>query len=80
MAAILSAVPSYLGELVVAARRRGMGPSDFSLRRIDVGGEVLSPSLAAAARSAWLTPSRVGAAPGICNRASFSKGFLAIRY
>lgn len=46
---LLSAVPSYLGELVVAARRRGMGPSDFTLRRVDCGGEVLSPSLAAAA-------------------------------
>ena len=45
---LLTAPPSYLGELVVAARRRGLGPADFSLRRIDAGGEVLSPSLAAA--------------------------------
>ncbi len=46
---LLSTAPSYLGELVVAARERGLGPADFTLRRIDVGGEVLSPSLAAAA-------------------------------
>jgi phenylacetate-CoA ligase len=46
---LLSAVPSYLAELVTAARRRGLGPADFTLRRVDVGGEVLSPSLAAAA-------------------------------
>jgi phenylacetate-coenzyme A ligase PaaK-like adenylate-forming protein len=48
-ATLLATSPSYLGELVVAARRRGMGPSDFALRRIDAGGEVLSPSLKAAA-------------------------------
>jgi phenylacetate-CoA ligase len=53
---ILSAVPSYLGELVVAARRRGLGPADFSLRRIDVGGEVLSPALAAAACATFGVP------------------------
>ena len=41
--------PSYLAELVRAARRRGMGPDDFRLRRVAVGGEVLSPSLARAA-------------------------------
>ncbi len=51
---LLSAYPSYLGELETAARRRGMGPADFpSLRRVDVGGEVLSPSLAAAARETF---------------------------
>jgi phenylacetate-coenzyme A ligase PaaK-like adenylate-forming protein len=44
----LATVPSYLAELEVAARRRGMGPNDFRLRTIDVGGEVLSPSLARA--------------------------------
>jgi phenylacetate-CoA ligase len=53
---LLSTVPSYLGELVVAARRRGMGPGDFRLRRIDVGGEVLSPSLAAAASVTFGVP------------------------
>jgi phenylacetate-coenzyme A ligase PaaK-like adenylate-forming protein len=46
-------VPSYLAELEVAARRRGMGPKDFRLRAIDVGGEVLSPSLAQAARETF---------------------------
>ncbi len=52
-ATLLTSCPSYLGELVVAARRRGMAPRDFRLRRIDVGGEVLSPSLAAAARQTF---------------------------
>jgi phenylacetate-CoA ligase len=49
----LATVPSYLAELEVAARRRGMGPGDFHLRTIDVGGEVLSPSLAQAARETF---------------------------
>jgi phenylacetate-CoA ligase len=49
----LATVPSYLAELEVAARRRGMGPADFRLRNIDVGGEVLSPSLARAARETF---------------------------
>ena len=49
----LATVASYLGELEVAARRRGMGPKDFRLRTIDVGGEVLSPSLAQAARETF---------------------------
>jgi len=44
----LATVPSYLAELEVAARRRGMGPKDFRLRAIDVGGEVMSSSLARA--------------------------------
>jgi phenylacetate-CoA ligase len=48
-ATLLSTYPSYLGQLVTAARRRGMGPGDFGLRRVTVGGEVLSPSLAQAA-------------------------------
>ena len=55
-AAILSTYPSYLAELVTAARRRGLGPGDFGLRRITVGGEVLSPSLARAARQALGVP------------------------
>jgi phenylacetate-CoA ligase len=46
---LLLTCPSYLAELVTAARRRGMGPADFRLRRVTVGGEVLSPSLAQAA-------------------------------
>jgi phenylacetate-CoA ligase len=48
-ATVLSTYPSYLAELVTAARRRGLGPDDFALRRVNVGGEVLSPSLAQAA-------------------------------
>jgi phenylacetate-coenzyme A ligase PaaK-like adenylate-forming protein len=55
-ATLLSTCPSYLGELETAARRRGLGPSDFRLRRIDVGGEVLSSSLAAAARATFGVP------------------------
>jgi phenylacetate-CoA ligase len=48
-ATLLLTCPSYLAELVTAARRRGMGPADFRLRRVTVGGELLSPSLAQAA-------------------------------
>ncbi len=46
---LLSIYPSYLAQLVQAARRRDLGPRDFRLRRIDCGGEVLSSSLAQAA-------------------------------
>jgi phenylacetate-coenzyme A ligase PaaK-like adenylate-forming protein len=49
----LATTPSYLAQLEKTARRRGMGASDFNLRNIDVGGEVLSPSLAAAARETF---------------------------
>ena len=49
-ATLLATYPSYLAGLVKAARVRGLGPDDFRLRRIDCGGEVLSPSLAVAAR------------------------------
>ena len=49
----LATTPSYLAELEQAARRRGLGPSDFQLRNIDVGGEILSPSLAEAARETF---------------------------
>jgi phenylacetate-CoA ligase len=45
---LLTASPSYLAEMLVAARRRGMEPGDFALRRILAGGEVLSPSIRAA--------------------------------
>jgi len=48
-ATIMATYPSYLAELVLAARKRGLGPDDFPLRRIQVGGEVLSPSLKKAA-------------------------------
>jgi phenylacetate-coenzyme A ligase PaaK-like adenylate-forming protein len=50
---VLLTVPSYLAALVVAARNRGLGPADFALRRINVGGEVLSPSLSEAARQVF---------------------------
>lgn len=47
---LLQTYPSYLGQLVTAARERGLGPADFALRMINVGGEVLSSALARAAR------------------------------
>jgi phenylacetate-coenzyme A ligase PaaK-like adenylate-forming protein len=47
---LLSTYPSYLAQLVKAARRRGLGPHDFRLRRIDCGGEVLSSALKRTAR------------------------------
>lgn len=46
---LLSTYPSYLAQLVKAARRRGLGPQDFRLRRIDCGGEVLSATVTQAA-------------------------------
>ena len=46
---LLATYPSYLAQLVVAARRRGLGPADFRLRRLDASGEVLSSALSAAA-------------------------------
>jgi phenylacetate-coenzyme A ligase PaaK-like adenylate-forming protein len=46
---LLATYPSYLAELVKAARRRGHGPPEFRLRRIDCGGELLSPALVRAA-------------------------------
>jgi phenylacetate-coenzyme A ligase PaaK-like adenylate-forming protein len=45
---LLSIYPSYLAQLVHAARRRGLGPRDFHLRRVDCGGEVLSNTLSCA--------------------------------
>jgi phenylacetate-CoA ligase len=45
---LLATYPSYLAQLVRAACRRGLGPADFRLRRIDCGGEVMSPGLARA--------------------------------
>jgi phenylacetate-coenzyme A ligase PaaK-like adenylate-forming protein len=50
---LLATYPSYLAQLVQAARRRGLQPGDFRLRRIDCGGEVLSSTLAAAARATF---------------------------
>ncbi len=55
-ATILLTNPSYLAELVTAARRAGMGIVDFRLRRLVVGGEVLSPSLARAAAGTFGVP------------------------
>ncbi|MER7177899.1 AMP-binding protein [Streptomyces hyaluromycini] len=45
--------PSYLGQLTRLARERGLGPADFRLRSINVGSEVLSPALAAAAEETF---------------------------
>ena len=53
---LLATYPSYLAELVKAAGRRGLDPTDFLLRRIDCGGEVLSPALGAAATEAFGAP------------------------
>jgi phenylacetate-CoA ligase len=55
-ATILLTCPSYLAELVTAARRAGMGEGDFRLRRLVVGGEVLSASLALAAARTFGVP------------------------
>jgi phenylacetate-coenzyme A ligase PaaK-like adenylate-forming protein len=52
----LQTYPSYLGALVTAARARGLGPADFALRTINVGGELLSAGLAAAARETLGAP------------------------
>ena len=49
--------PSYLAELVIAARRRGLGPDDFRLRNVFAGSEVLSPSLTQAAKVTFGVPS-----------------------
>lgn len=46
---LLSTYPSYLAQLVKEARRRGLSPASFRLRRIDCGGEVLSQALKRAA-------------------------------
>jgi phenylacetate-CoA ligase len=55
-ATILLTCPSYLAELVSAARRGGMGAGDFRLRRVVVGGEVLSASVARAAAGTFGVP------------------------
>jgi phenylacetate-CoA ligase len=55
-ATVLLTVPSYLAELVTAARRAGLGAGDFQLRRLVVGGEVLSASLARAAARTFGVP------------------------
>jgi len=55
-ATILLTCASYLAELVTAARRGGLGAGDFRLRRIVVGGEVLSAGLARAAAQMFGVP------------------------
>jgi len=55
-ATILLTCPSYLAELVTAARSAGCGAGDFRLRRLVVGGEVLSTSLAQAAGRTFGVP------------------------
>jgi phenylacetate-CoA ligase len=42
---VLSAYPSYLGQLVECGKRLGYGPTDFGLERILVGGELVSRGL-----------------------------------
>jgi phenylacetate-CoA ligase len=46
----MSTYPSYLGELVEAGLRFGYTPADFGLRRISVGGEIVTEGLKARAR------------------------------
>lgn len=46
---LLSTYPSYLARLLNEANRRGLTASDFCLRRIDCGGEVLTQALKRAA-------------------------------
>jgi phenylacetate-CoA ligase len=53
---ILTCYPSYLGQMVTEARRLGLGPADFALRIINVGGEVLSRALRAAAEETFGAP------------------------
>lgn len=50
---MLNTYPSYLGALVTAARDRGLGPADFALRTINVGGELLSSALVSAAEATF---------------------------
>jgi phenylacetate-CoA ligase len=53
---LLGTYPSYLTQMVEEARRMGLGPGDFRLRRIDCGGEVLSADLAEAATETFGAP------------------------
>jgi phenylacetate-CoA ligase len=47
---LMTTYPSYLGELVECGQRSGYSPSDFGLRRISVGGEIVTEGLKARAR------------------------------
>jgi phenylacetate-CoA ligase len=53
---LLSTYPSYLAEMAEAAQQMGLGPGDFTLRRIDCGGERLPAALAAAAGRTFGAP------------------------
>jgi len=44
---VMSTYPSYLGEIVETGLRLGYGPKDFGLRRLLVGGELLTQGLRA---------------------------------
>ena len=44
-ASVLSTYPSYLGELVEHGHHLGYGPADFGLRRILLGGEIVTEGL-----------------------------------
>jgi phenylacetate-coenzyme A ligase PaaK-like adenylate-forming protein len=48
-ATLLSTYPSYLAGLVLAAERQGLRPGELRLRRVDCGGEILSPAVRRAA-------------------------------
>lgn len=61
---ILTGNPSYLGQMVTAARQRGYGPGDFALRAIYAGGEMLSRRLSDALRETFGAPT-VGDAFGM---------------
>jgi phenylacetate-CoA ligase len=51
-AGVLSCYPSYLGELVEEARRRGIGRGALSLARVLTGGELVTAGLRRRAREA----------------------------
>ena len=47
---VLSTYPSHLGEIVELGLRQGLRPADFGLRRIFVGGELVTEGVTARAR------------------------------
>ncbi len=53
---LMTTYPSYLAQLIKAARKRRLGPQDFQLRRIDCGGELLSRAVAQAAEDTFGAP------------------------
>jgi phenylacetate-coenzyme A ligase PaaK-like adenylate-forming protein len=50
---VLSAYPSYLGSLVSEVSRQGLGPGDFALRTVLVGGEIVTDALLDRARAVF---------------------------